>query len=186
MFWAQDQTYSIKLTAYVIFVGHRPRYNSRKNVIQEIPCEDDFFMPHDYPSNHYPDNGPSHCKIKKGSCTGDGMKMCSTGSTTKDATCYCDHTQNYVPRLLSTSPCFLQFENECMVTSSCNVIIEYSKFIGSNYSIILFFQSICFRKQIHANCDHQIFKRKVTLSSLYLEKYQRIVYWRQTNKKKSS
>ncbi|CAG2252847.1 unnamed protein product [Mytilus edulis] len=105
--------------------GHRPRYNSRKNVIQEIPCEDDFFMPHDYPSNRYPDNGPSHCKIKKGSCTGDGMKMCSTGSTTRDATCYCDHTQNYVPRLLSTSPCFLQFENECMVTSSCNVIIEY-------------------------------------------------------------
>ncbi|CAC5397886.1 unnamed protein product [Mytilus coruscus] len=107
--------------------GHRPRYNLRKNVIQEIPCEEEYFMPYDYQSNSYHDNGPSHCKIQKGSCMGDGMKMCSIGSTTTDITCYCDHTQNYVPRLLSTSPCFLQFENECMVTSSCNVIIEYNK-----------------------------------------------------------
>ncbi|XP_052062572.1 uncharacterized protein LOC127702408 [Mytilus californianus] len=107
------------MSAQNISKGYMPIFNVTKYKLQEIECESDYFMPFIYPSNKYREYGPEHCKFKRSSCNMKGMKVCNHGSAIEDRTCYCDFTDNYVPKY-SMSACFKANDNYCTLTSMCN------------------------------------------------------------------
>ena len=99
-----------------------PRYNTAKQTLQEIPCEDDYFMPVQFESNRFRDNGAAHCKYKKDGCVSMGMKVFDNGSPTKNRRCYCDYKQNYIPEFpgeLTDGIYFEEHDNRCVMSDIC-------------------------------------------------------------------
>ncbi|VDH93568.1 Hypothetical predicted protein [Mytilus galloprovincialis] len=120
----QDPNYTIEccMKPETISTGHMPRYNLNKQDLQEIECESDYFMPVSFESNKYRENGVEHCNHKKSKCTNmEGLKVCSDGSTTMDATCYCDYINMYVPELPLAAGefCFKEQHNNCHLRQKC-------------------------------------------------------------------
>ncbi|CAG2205945.1 unnamed protein product [Mytilus edulis] len=108
---------------YIVNItGHMPRYNLNKNELQEIECQEDYYMPTQFSSNRYRDHDVQHCKYRKSNCNMEGMKICNHGSTTTDRSCYCDYKELYVPDL-SLDPgehCFPLKDNECSLRKDCD------------------------------------------------------------------
>ena len=98
-----------------------PRYNTDKQQLQEVPCDDDYFSPILMESNRFRYNGPNHCMYRKISCVLKGMRICSNGSTTVDRTCYCDYMNNYVSEfaLPQGKKCFDEQDNRCIRRDTC-------------------------------------------------------------------
>ncbi|CAC5372573.1 unnamed protein product [Mytilus coruscus] len=116
--------------------GHMPRYSVNKNYLQEIECEPDYFMPHEFQSNRYRGNGVEHCEFKKDRCNSEGMKLCSNGTTTDDGTCNCDYTNHYVPELPNQGDCFYAKNNRCQKSSMCTAFHYRNLF--SHYLVVLY------------------------------------------------
>ncbi|XP_071162447.1 uncharacterized protein [Mytilus edulis] len=102
--------------------GHMPRYNLNKNELQEIECQEDYYMPTQFSSNRYRDHDVQHCKYMKSNCNMEGMKICNHGSTTTDRSCYCDYKELYVPDLPLDrgEHCFSVKDNLCNLRNDCD------------------------------------------------------------------
>ncbi|VDH93594.1 Hypothetical predicted protein [Mytilus galloprovincialis] len=99
-----------------------PRYNMNKKELQEIECQEDYYMPTQFSSNRYRDHDVQHCKYMKSNCNTEGMKICNQGSTTTDRSCYCDYKELYVPEL-PLDPgehCFSMKDNLCSLRKDCD------------------------------------------------------------------
>ncbi|XP_052103619.1 uncharacterized protein LOC127737125 [Mytilus californianus] len=102
--------------------GHMPRYNLNKKDLQEIECQENYYMPTQFPSNRYRDHDVQHCKYMKSNCNMEGMKICNHGSTTTDRSCYCDYKELYLPEL-PLDPgehCFSLKDNLCSLRNDCD------------------------------------------------------------------
>jgi hypothetical protein len=110
-----------------------PRYNTIKKTIQEIACDNGYYMNNTFASNKYRRNGVEHCNDKKSACVSmEGMKIYDNGNTTEDRKCYCDYKNDFKP-YLTLDPNVVYFydkDNYC-IWSGCD--LEFQELNMSKY-----------------------------------------------------
>jgi hypothetical protein len=103
-----------------------PRYNTIKKTIQEIPCDNGYYMTNTFASNKYRRNGVEHCNDKKSACVDmKGMKIYDNGSTMEDRKCYCDYKNNFKPYFhLDPNVVYFDTKDNYCIPSECDLKFE--------------------------------------------------------------